>query len=301
MSDISQYKQRLMLEQALREANTGNTNAIEELLQSGFNINIQLEDRRTALTEAVRTEDLELIKILVEGGADVNSEDSGYTALTIAAFWGMEEIYNYLYPLTSPDLRKEAEELLPKGLLRRERQKDTLTEDFVSDAAIGDLNAVLVALEKGVDVNAVCADEMPALVPAAYWGHVEIVQLLLEHGANANCKAEDDLDTPLISAAKGTGLAKNRLSSYTSDERQIKVIKLLLTSEADVNHKNKQGKNALMEVAKHGSLIATKILLQSGADVNAEDNHGKTALSIAKEEGHKEIIQMLKEAGAKDN
>lgn len=40
-------------------------------------------------------------------------------------------------------------------------------------------------------------------------------------------------------------------------------------------------------------------LLNHGADVNYEDENGDSALTIAKSFGHDEIVNILKQAGAK--
>ena len=46
---------------------------------------------------------------------------------------------------------------------------------------------------------------------------------------------------------------------------------------------------------------AVRSLLDSGADVNEQESIlGLTALDMAKLEGHAEIIEILKEAGAKE-
>ncbi|WP_396336395.1 hypothetical protein [Fischerella sp. JS2] len=58
---------------------------------------------------------------------------------------------------------------------------------------------------------------------------IPIVKLLLKHGANINCKTEDEQKTPLIAATEGTSLTKYaKFTSVTTDENQIAVIKLLL-------------------------------------------------------------------------
>ena len=43
-----------------------------------------------------------------------------------------------------------------------------------------------------------------------------------------------------------------------------------------------------------------KALLAAGADVNAKEKEGWTALMLAAEKGHTEIVQLLKQAGAKE-
>lgn len=69
---------------------------------------------RTALMEAVNTGDLDIVKKLVESGADVNavSRKNAY-ALMNATRPDLKEIYDYLAPLTSSKLRELAEKIRP--------------------------------------------------------------------------------------------------------------------------------------------------------------------------------------------
>lgn len=138
---------------------SGYFQAVQLLIQAGTCLNDTLGDGSTALTEAIyagRTEvvrvllsagadtsipvcgevppplmlaarvgNLEIVKLLVEAGADVNqiAQSSGTYALAEAAGEGYEDIFNYLAPLTNPELREEAEKILPLGIRERERRK----------------------------------------------------------------------------------------------------------------------------------------------------------------------------------
>ncbi|WP_392530126.1 ankyrin repeat domain-containing protein [Nostoc sp. C117] len=304
MQNTSNIKQKILLEEALETAlKKGDTSALTQLIQNGININIRLDDEQTSLMEAVRAGDINVVHILVEAGADVNAQDnSGFSALWKAAYWGLQEIFDYLAPLTSLDLRQEAQEILPKGLVYRQRADDNFTEDFIAAAAIGDSNAVQAAIKEGVNVNAIGSDGTPALVSSAFWGHIPVVKLLLKYGANINCKTEDEQKTPLIAAAEGTSLARYaKFTSVTTDENQITVIKLLLEVGADVNAKTNEGRNALMAAANAGSINAVQSLIEYGANIDAKDNRGDTALSLGKLAGHTDIVQLLLSAGVKED
>ena len=66
-----------------------------------------------------------------------------------------------------------------------EKEYSELTQDqadelLISSAEKGDVNKVIDALEAGADVYAI--DE--ALQEASYWGHIEVVKLLLKNAAN---------------------------------------------------------------------------------------------------------------------
>jgi ankyrin repeat protein len=88
-----------------------NLQQVKDIINHEFNVNAKLdEDGGTALMLAAMWGKFEIVKYLVEAGADVNVMSISDFALSCAAIEGHHEIYEYLYPLTSPELRIIAEE-----------------------------------------------------------------------------------------------------------------------------------------------------------------------------------------------
>jgi len=56
----------------------------------------------------------------------------------------------------------------------------------------------------------------------------------------------------------------------------------------------------LIEAAKDGNMLVLKTALEKGADINAKDGSGMTALMYAIKRGDGEIVNFLKEKGAKE-
>jgi len=87
------------------------------LIEMGIDVNLRFieDEERTALMQAALVGNIDIVKKLVESGADVNavSRKNEY-ALMKAASKGCQEICDYLAPLTSPELRKWVEKLYPK-------------------------------------------------------------------------------------------------------------------------------------------------------------------------------------------
>jgi ankyrin repeat protein len=73
----------------------------------------------------------------------------------------------------------------------------------------------------------------------------------------------------------------------------------LLSKDAEVNAKEKEGWTALISASQNGHREIVQELLSRGAEVNAQDNVGKTALTWASEKGHQEVKELLIKAGAK--
>ncbi len=107
----------------------GDYEAFEKLLSTQENINVtdNSDSNWTPLMYAVLEESIDMVQKLVEAGADVNlSAVEPYTdefPLNIAAcnccransiykYNCNKKIYDYLFPLTSPELRRIAEENL---------------------------------------------------------------------------------------------------------------------------------------------------------------------------------------------
>jgi uncharacterized protein len=161
--------------------------AITAFLDGGINVNAQsVPDGRTALISAAARGDLQVVKALVERGADVNVKDNkGYTALNHAIEARYDEVSEVLlnHPQLDPNARGRNGVTTLMSYVWRERK-----------------DAVQKLLDRGADVNAQDNDGDAALHGAAQSGNVEIVDMLIAKGANLNLKNKQG-GTPLMWAA----------------------------------------------------------------------------------------------------
>jgi hypothetical protein len=155
--------------------------------------------------------------------------------------------------------------------------------DLLEAANRGCKDAAEWLLNRGLDPNLKAPHGGVPLVEAALWGRAQIVDLLLESGANVNIASSSGW-TALTAAAFRSG------SGSTID--------LLLRHGAAVNLHSQDGTTALMFAARHQDPAVVKELLAWGADIDAVDGYGKTALSHAEEERRPEIVKLLKRASA---
>ena len=121
-------------------------------------------------------------------------------------------------------------------------------------------------------------------------GALEIMELLIEKGADVNGKDKDGF-TPLHNIAKDEKM-KHR------EEK----IKLLVKNGADVNVRNKAGGIPLLCAIGSKKINLIKALVENGADVNMKSLCGETPLDMAmsfEKKGMKEIIDLLRKHGAK--
>lgn len=123
------------------------------------------------LIEAVNARRLDVIRLLVGNGADIDARVRGDgTALIVAAKHGDNEIV--------------------EDLIRLGANVDTPSHGdgnpLIAAAAMGHLDVVETLVDAGADVNAIVpADETP-LINAARRGHLPVVKYLVEHGADVN-------------------------------------------------------------------------------------------------------------------
>ena len=115
-------------------------------------------------------------------------------------------------------------------------------------------------------------------------GHVKIVDILIDAGAEVDAKSNADI-TALWLASGGN---------------KIDVMKTLLKKGADATITRVDGTTALMTSGVSGHVEATKLLLENGADPRAIDNDGLTALMNAAENGSAAVVKTLVEASGSD-
>lgn len=155
----------------------------------------------------------------------------------------------------------------------------------VQAAMRGDLAAVRTLVKQKADVNAAQGDGMTALHWAAFKDDLEMVQILVQAGADIKATTRIGAQTPLFVACT-TGNAA--------------IIESLLKAGADANSINTaDGQTALMRAAASGDAEAVKMLLAHGARVNAKEKaHGQTAVMFAAAENRGAVIKVLAGHGA---
>ena len=124
----------------------------------------------------------------------------------------------------------------------------------------GHTDVVEYLVEQGADVNFVDWRGDTALRGAARYGHLAVVEFLVGSGADVNA-ANDDGQTALLIAAEGGHLS---------------VVEYLVEQGADVNFVDWRGDTALRGAARYGHLAVVEFLVGSGADVNATTSEGRT-------------------------
>ncbi len=91
----------------------------------------------------------------------------------------------------------------------------------------------------------------------------------------------------------------NTFLHYASRLGSVEYVETFIGKGAPVNAVNIYGYTPLMEAAVRGYSTIVRILIKNGARIDLKDNNGKTALKMAESNNHREVIQILKNAGAK--
>lgn len=273
--------------EALREAVAwGDFETVQFLLLSGVDVNDEEaggdfnNKDLTILQIAVSITHIELVKILLDAGADVNalSRYGRQTALEIAV-WQRQglEIVQVL-------LAAGADANFPKSILQ-------------TAISFGNEALVSILLKEGADVNnpPIETHGRSPVQEAAQKGKISLIKLLLEFGANINAPAGEDNGRTAIQAAISARLPK------------IELIKFLLDAGANINAPaGKRYGRTTIQAASSSELATMELidfLLDAGADINAQAGYdrGVTALQGAAICGHMRIALKFLEAGADVN
>ena len=142
---------------------------LKYLLEKGFNPNAKYREA-PMLIWATQSENLEIVKLLVDSGADINSvngEDE--TPLFKAASFGLIRIVEYL-------LSRSENNVIDKSSL------SGYTPIYIA-SCYGYTDTVKLLLEHGADMSIYSSDGKTALERAIQYGHTGVVQQLLNHQA----------------------------------------------------------------------------------------------------------------------
>jgi hypothetical protein len=118
---------------------------------------------------------------------------------------------------------------------------------------------------------------------AAVAGHVDILSLLLERGADVDGRV---------------GIGVTPLHRALADGR-VKAVQFLIERGADIKAVDNRGRTSLHFAAIAMEIEPVRLLLEHGADVNARDEWGRTPSDTARRNKRQEIVANLSEYSSK--
>jgi ankyrin repeat protein len=301
-------------------ASVGCSELTRLLLHHGAHVNLPCaEGSRLPLTTAVRNGWSDIVRLLVEARVDVNATsttgkfgNTDMTALQAAALADNPEILRLLldagadmnapaYSLNGPTALELAVEsgntAVVELLLSRGARTNTHDvyhkKDMELQAATSAVDLGLLALYNHLPLEWGASDILTAMDHASKRGHIQVVQALLSFG--------EGLDATWHEARKRTAL---KAGSQCGD---YEFVRNLLNSGVDVNapaiESDTQWTTALQIAAREGNIDIVQLLCAFGADVNAPaaGECGSTALQGAAYTGKVELVRFLLSAGADVN
>ena len=149
---------------------------------------------------------------------------------------------------------------------------------------VGATGVVSRLLEAGVDPDDLSENfDETALGAACYAGHEDVVQLLLDKGADMGYAASNGM-MPL---------------HYATTGRRKRTIKLLLDQGGHlyINAADAEGNTPLHGAASAGDEEVVQLLLDAGIDIFATNNQDLTPLDVALNEGKEKVVQLLVDHG----
>lgn len=275
----------LLHEKFVKACRGGRLDDVEQLVlgsSTAIDVNQPSNDRKTALFHAITSRCLPLVRFLLKCGANVRKRSFVFFRLDCSAF-------NF-----------ESCDEPPLVTAARSGSTDILRCLLQNGAEANDQSEIPSHRHKGYiegfdggggGGGGSLARGGGALHFACEAGNLDMVQLLLDHGARVNA-ADHKLERPLH-------LAVRCRTSLCAAQRQI--VELLCENGADVNAVNKKECSALYLSALYGCTANVDVLLRHGASVNSgcstAGGHG-SALHVAAYKDRLELASLLVAHGA---
>jgi ankyrin repeat protein len=218
------------------------------------------------LLEAIKTEDVNKVKELLDEGIDPNETD-----VAPSKFWVFLE--------TSPN------------------RPLTIACDT------GNLEIVELLIEYGATAEPIEGTGRSPLRQVLFYfqpDDVEIVKLLFENGASVEDGYSEDMvcfaalmEPRAFDKTKANGTVFEEGYDEMTAKGITEIIDILIMNGGSLDGTIRADKTVLIISVERENIYLTEYLLRAGCDTSIKDKHGKMALDYALESGNEELILML--------
>ena len=261
----------------------GEYEIVKKLLECGADVNYKAEisglmGEMTPLSLALLHKDLKITTLLIKYGAEHKESYSGWNAFKKAVLKDDKEVYELLFDCQV--VQGKLFDMSATSLFYAvENNNYLLLKRLIEDYEIVDLNYSYFSL--GV----------PLLPKAVLKRSYEMVKLLIDNNIDINQSFRDGVN--------GLMLAFNYMLDDEVSPYDQEIVKLLIGAGIDIHKENYKGFTALMIASKDKKAQdAIDILINNGANLDHKNKDGLTALICAVKEKNDVMTKFLIEKGA---
>mmetsp|Transcript_22170 Transcript_22170/g.31366 ORF Transcript_22170/g.31366 Transcript_22170/m.31366 type:complete len:252 (-) Transcript_22170:24-779(-) len=210
--------------------------------------------------------------------------------------------------------KEEVVELTPAEKCQKKLQEDL---DAFMDLVNASYYGIVKSVQKVLDTGKAKVDEAdpesghPPLVLACRYGHLQVAQTLIQHGADANKAGYGGL-TALHAACRGDHNsivewlcnevkvaldaeddAGNTALNEAARMGNLKCMDTVATAGGNLEHANHAGTTPFMTAVLNCRGAIVDILIKKGVDINTTDTNGNSALHLAAMCGYPKVVRQL--------
>lgn len=265
-------------------------------------LNKDISQGNTILHYALAFKRFDLAKTLILKGADINKETMEHdTPIMYACLHGNKELYDWM--------------LAHGALISDPNDPQNLTLLYTINGS--NIEILKDLLSKSYSINQYFSNGMTPLHLAVYRNKEQLIDFLLENGANVNLKANNNYQATALQLAvfaKNQSIIQKILKKnpdlyikdaqgadvifYAISLNQLEIVKIFLNHIGQIKNSGDAWEDLYLHQACRSNPEMVQMLIKSGADINKKSESGETPLMFSLYADSLDAFKLLISAGA---